>query len=397
MSQKRIVYLTFYFKPDLCAGSFRNTPLVDELSKLAKVQNAIIDVYTTLPNRYSSYNVEAPEFESNENVNIYRVTLPVHKSGMIDQIKAFWYYYRQVIKLNKGKSADLVFASSSRLFTAFLGRQIASKTSAPLYLDIRDIFVDSMKDVLKTKGLRTALLPILRLIERVTFSNAKHINLISPGFSDYFRKYGTPNYSTFTNGIDDEFLQMNEHHPIALDKTNPVTIIYAGNIGEGQGLHRIIPAVAKKIGSGFLFKVIGDGGAKQLLVNEIQRLDLKNVKIFEPIKRGELKAAYNEADYLFLHLNDYEAFKKVLPSKVFELATFKKPIVAGVAGYSAAFIKEEVPDSFVFPPCNVESMADYLLSGEGLKSEIERTGFIEKFKRSTINIQMAESIIVYLK
>ena len=41
---KRITYLSFYFEPDLCAGSFRNTPLLKELSFQAKSQNIIIDL-----------------------------------------------------------------------------------------------------------------------------------------------------------------------------------------------------------------------------------------------------------------------------------------------------------------------------------------------------------------
>ena len=52
---KRIVYLTFYFKPDLCAGSFRNSPLAIELSNQANLKNVIIDLYTTLPNRYNTF------------------------------------------------------------------------------------------------------------------------------------------------------------------------------------------------------------------------------------------------------------------------------------------------------------------------------------------------------
>ena len=146
---KRIVYLTFYFRPDLCAGSFRNSPLALELAKKAK--EVLIDVYTTLPNRYSTFDADAPEFEEFNNLRIHRISMPPHKSGMLDQVFSFLRYYKEVSRLNKGKKADLVFASSSRLFTAFLGYRIARKTKIPLYLDIRDIFVDTMNDVLKSK------------------------------------------------------------------------------------------------------------------------------------------------------------------------------------------------------------------------------------------------------
>lgn len=396
MSTKRIVYLTFYFRPDLCAGSFRNSPLVDELAKLAQLKRATIEVYTTLPNRYSTFSVEAKEFEQIGNVNIYRIKLPAHNSGMFDQVKSFWHYYTTARKLNKGRDADLVFASSSRLFTAFLGSQIASETRAPLYLDIRDIFLDSIKDVLSTKIITLALLPVLRRIEAITFRNAIHINLISPGFKAYFDKYRKPNYSFYTNGIDDEFLSDEKKHTSIKPIGQPITVVYAGNIGEGQGLHRIIPQVAQELGPSFQFVVIGDGGAKGLLVNEMTRLKVNNVKLTQPINRIELKKAYNNADYLFLHLNDYEAFKKVLPSKIFELATFKKPIIAGVAGYSATFLREEVPFSYVFSPCDANAMVDYLRSGVGLNQEIRRTDFIEKHMRYAINKKMAGSIISYL-
>ena len=69
---------------------------------------------------------------------------------------------------------------------------------------------------------------------------------------------------------------------------------------------------------------------------------LENVILKDPVSRFELKSIYNTADYLFLHLNDYSAFKKVLPSKIFELATYPKTIIAGVSGYSADFIKKEI-------------------------------------------------------
>ena len=68
---------------------------------------------------------------------------------MIDQVLSFSKVLLEVLKMNKDKKADLVFASSSRLFTAFLGYKLAKKSKAPLFLDVRDIFVDTMSDVLK--------------------------------------------------------------------------------------------------------------------------------------------------------------------------------------------------------------------------------------------------------
>lgn len=390
---KRIVYLSFYFRPDLCAGSFRNSPLALELAKQAK--DVLIDVYTTLPNRYSTFDADAPEFEEFNNLRIHRISLPPHKSGMLDQVFSFLKYYNEVLRLNKGKKADLVFASSSRLFTAFLGYRIARKTKIPLYLDIRDIFVDTMNDVFKSQILKTVVLPVLIFIESITFNYAKHINLISGGFKEYFQKYKKSTLSFYSNGIDNEFLIENN---IALNKNSgsaKKVIVYAGNIGEGQGLHKIVPQTAKLLGNRFEFLIIGDGGAKRLLQKEIEEAGINNVILKNPINRKELQNVYSSADYLFLHLNDYPAFRKVLPSKIFELATFKKPILAGVSGFSAQFIIDEINNSFVFNPCDSKALANHLLNPEE-NLNIDRSDFTQKFKRSIINKKMATSILNYI-
>ncbi len=391
---KRIVYLTFYYEPDLCAGSFRNTPLAIELAKQAREKDIIVDVYTTLPNRYSSFEQSALEFEELGNLRIHRISLPPHKSGMLDQVFSFKKFYLEVIKLNKNKRADLVFASSSRLFTAYLGFTIAKKSDSPLYLDIRDIFVDTMSDVFKSKILKLGLLPLLKLIEIRTFNYAKHINLISGGFKSYFSKFSNTEFTFYSNGIDEEFL---ETTPI-IEKSEKVvsrkTIVYAGNIGEGQGLHKVIPQAAKELGSEFEFIIIGDGGTKKLLQDEIENLSISNVVLEKPVNRKELQGIYSNADYLFIHLNDYPAFRKVLPSKIFELATFGKPIIAGVSGFAAEFIKNEVSDSFVFEPCNAKQLIDFLKS-DIASNTIDRKGFKLKYRRSNINNLMAESILSY--
>ena len=203
---KRIVFLSYYFEPDLCAGSFRNTSLLNELKQLIE-DNTKIDIYTTLPNRYSTFNSEAKELEAFNKIRIFRISTPAHNNGMFGQILAFKQYFTEVIRLNKDEACDLVYASSSRLFTAFLGAILSSKKNAFLYLDIRDIFKETILDTLKIKSLSGILSTSISIIERYTFSRASHINLISPGFEGYFMKYNDKKFSYFTNGIDEIFLK----------------------------------------------------------------------------------------------------------------------------------------------------------------------------------------------
>ena len=103
---------------------------------------------------------------------------------------------------------------------------------------------------------------------------------------------------------------------------------------------------------------------------------------------------YLKADVLFLHLNDYPAFEKVLPSKLFEYAAFNKPIFAGLSGYSADFINAEISDCEVFRPCDTD---DAVKKFERIKLAVKpRIKFIEKFKRETIMTMMAASVLKVL-
>jgi len=350
-----------------------------------------IDVVTTAPNRYISFRQKAPRFESQGNVRVHRIPMPFHESGMTDQMRAFGAYYCGAMKLVSKNDYDIVFATSSRLFTAFLGARIAKRKKIPLYLDIRDIFVDTMTDILSPK-LSWIAVPLMSLIERYTFGAAKHINLVSEGFLKYFEdRYRQASFSFFTNGIDQEFLEASPTARIVNEKKDMITVLYAGNIGEGQGLHFILPALAERLKTRLKFIIIGDGGQCKKLKHAIDELSLKNVELIPPLSRNSLIEEYIKADVLFLHLNDYPAFKKVLPSKLFEYAAMGKPIWAGLSGYSASFVKAEIVGSEVFSPGDIDD-AVHKLDALELITE-PRIEFIRKFKRGNIMNEMVCDIL----
>ena len=387
----RILVLSFYYLPDLCAGSFRTTPLVDSLLEQIP-PDAMIDVITTLPNRYHSFTTDAKEWESRGNASITRIVLPTHRSGMVDQSKAFFAFARGALRAADTRY-DVVFATSSRLMTAVLGAWIAKRTKARLYLDIRDIFVDTIKDV-AFGPVAWLTRPFFTLLERWAVSRAQKVNLVSEGFAEYFEpRYPGKRFSYFTNGIDDEFLDESALSSAALDDNDnrPLTVLYAGNLGEGQGMHAIVPDLALRMGPGIRFQIVGDGGRKRALEQALAKRAVTNVELRPPVARPELLELYRSADVLLLHLNDYDAFKKVLPSKIFEYAAMGKPIWAGVSGHAAEFVRAEVRNAAVFHPCDVEgavkAFADLDLS------YTSRAEFLAKYSRANISRAMAADIL----
>ncbi|AHL76127.1 glycosyl transferase family 1 [Stutzerimonas stutzeri] len=387
--RKRILLLSFFYPPDLSAGSFRAEALVDALCERAAGE-VDIDVLTTQPNRYHSHASEALAVDVQGCARIRRVQLPVHKSGFVDQAKAFATFALQANRVASEGHYDVVVATSSRLMTAVLGGWIARRQRARLYLDIRDIFVENLGELFPS-AIGRSLALFFGVLERWSIRRADKVNLVAAGFLGYFQpKYPQQHFSLHSNGVDDDFANI----PLTSSTDRfcrPLRILYAGNIGDGQGLHLIVPALAQRLGPRVHFCIVGAGGRLQALRDAVAESGVGTVDLVAPVARDRLLAIYQQADVLFLHLNDFKAFRRVLPSKLFEYAATGKPILAGVAGYASDFVKAEITNASVFAPCDIEGAVDALaqLSLE----QVPRPVFVERFARKRIMHSMADDVL----
>lgn len=380
----RLLFFSFYFRPDLSAGSFRATALSEALDETLAPSGSI-RVLTTQPNRYKSFREQAPAEELSGRTSIARLPVRGHAGGLFDQSVAFASFAAPALWRGLRTPCDGVFATSSRLFTAFLGAVVARLKGVPLYLDIRDIFIESIEPLLPS-SVRWLAMPLLRAIERFTIRSARKVNLVSEGFRDYFEpRYPGVAFGYIPNGIDREFLASASAQAQAPDRK---IILYAGNIGEGQGLHRIVPELAVALADEFDLVIIGDGGRRAALEHAVE--GLPNVRILPPVKRDELRSLYDEASILFLHLNDMPAFTRVLPSKVFEYAATGKPILAGLAGYPASFVAGQIANAQVFPPC--DAPAGVIALRRLADGTTDRREFVERYARQRLSRLLSRDI-----
>ena len=390
----RILLLTFFYPPDLSAGASRACALVEAL-RLRGGQDVQVDVLTTEPNRYSSHAVEAVSVERSPGVYVRRIHLPQMREGFIGQALSFWRYARKVSRLVSTEEYDLVVATSSRLMTAVLGAWVAYRRKARLYLDIRDIFVENLR-VLFPSPVAAPLSWFFGGLERWAIKRADRVNLVSRGFLGYFQpRYPGLTYSHFSNGVDQAFIDCALAAVPGEGARQPLQVLYAGNIGDGQGLHLILPELAERLRGRVHFRVVGAGGRLEALREEVASRALGNIELLPPVAREQLLALYQEADVLFLHLNDFAAFRRVLPSKLFEYAAIGKPIWAGVAGYAADFIAREVRNVSVFRPCEVSAAIEALDTLS--MTTTDRSAFIQQYSRARIMDEMAQDILQLLE
>jgi glycosyltransferase involved in cell wall biosynthesis len=394
----KIVFFTFYYPPDLCAGSFRAIALAQALSKRMKNDDEL-HIITTHPNRYENHRVKASDIEVHGNIIIHRISVPSHKSGMFSQARTFVTYALASYKLCNKLNPDFLIGTTSRLMTGVLTGLSARKLGCKYFIDLRDIFSETISDIFsqKNKLLGSISKKTFSLLERWLFNKATGVNVVSEGFPEYFQTMGidTSNWSFFPNGVDKIFTNL----PFIENKRlkEITTVLYIGNIGTGQGLENILPATAKYMGNKYQFLVIGGGGATSKLINTIKNNNVDNIEILAPIKREKLIKYYEDADILFVHLNDIPAFQRVLPSKIFEYAALRKPIVAGLSGYSAKFILDNVPYATIFNSGDVDGCVDAIKKAETLEIKDKNSDiFIEKFSLEKIMNKMAKHILLYL-
>ncbi len=387
----RLLILSFYFPPDLGAGSFRTQALLEALLPYRE-RGLEIDVVTTMPNRYHAVKEAASATESAVGLSVRRVSLPTHQSGVLDQSRAFASYAKEVLKITSGGAYDAVFATSSRLLTAALASWIGRKMRIPVYLDIRDLFTDTIEDIFPGSAMSARM---FRFLERWSFNSAARINIVSEGFKETLRNVA-PNVELrgFSNGIDKEFLDT-DYTSLKVSGTKSL-IVYAGNIGEGQGLHHVLPAAAQALSSRARFRIIGAGGRAAQLSNALSDIDT-DVEFLPPMPRRRLIEQYREADILLVHLNNHSAFEKVLPSKIFEYGATGKPILAGLRGHSARFMEANLRKGVaVFSPCDVGGLVNGFETLSLGPPTIDRSAFRDSFNRENIMAEMAADIMQFL-
>jgi glycosyltransferase involved in cell wall biosynthesis len=394
----KIVFFTFYYPPDLCAGSFRAISLAKFLSNRLSV-NDELHIITTHPNRYQNHRVKADNIEIDGKVTVHRISVPGHKSGMLSQARTFAVYALAAYKLCKNLGPNFIIGTTSRLMTGVLTGISARRLGCRYFIDLRDIFSETISDLLsrKSKLLGFVSKSTFSFLEKWLFNKASGVNVVSEGFPRYFRDKGidTSDWLFFPNGVDREFIDLSS---IEKNRQNSVkTILYAGNIGSGQGLEIILPHIAKLIGNKYRFLIVGDGSTNSLLRSAIKSENVKNIEILPPVKREKLIEYYQDADILFLHLNDIPAFRRVLPSKIFEYAALGKPIVAGLSGYSAQFLSDHVPYACLFNPGDAVGAESCILEAINIDiSEKAVEGFIKIYSREYIMDKMANQLMTIM-
>jgi glycosyltransferase involved in cell wall biosynthesis len=202
---------------------------------------------------------------------------------------------------------DGVITYAPSIFLGPVAKKIKKNSQCKNYLIMRDVFPQWAVDL----GLISHnSLPyfFFKFIERSLYSSSDIIGIQTLANMPYFIK-------EVSSGITIEVLQNwlsseekgSRYCSINLDDTklNERTIfLYAGNIGDSQGLEIFIDLADKFSGNnklGFLF--VGRGSAVSRLKDDIDKRKLDNILFFDEISNKEISALYEQCSYGIISLD----------------------------------------------------------------------------------------------
>lgn len=333
---KRILIITQWFDPE---PTFKGILFAKELVD----RGFDVEVVTGFPNYpggnlYEGYKIKLIQKETIDGVSVTRVPLfPSHDKSKLGRI--FNYSSFALSSLLYGlifaKRPDVIYVYHPPLPASISALIIKLFRRVPVVLDIQDIWPDTLQATGMINNLR--LLGVISKVCDLVYSSVTKIVVLSPGFKKLLIDRGVPNskIEIIYNWADEKVIRNKiTNTPKELAHIKGFKILFAGNVGQAQGLNVILEA-ALSFKDEILkpqFLILGGG----LQLNDLKRraddLKLTNVHFLPAVTMEKVGGFLSAADALLIHLNSNPLFKVTIPGKTQAYMAAGKPIIMGVSG-----------------------------------------------------------------
>jgi len=310
--------------------------------------------------RKSGYHVEIITSSQNtitgQSLNTYTQNLkgvhyaeasPMKNKSLFSRLKYYLSHFISGISARKSldKKPDIILASMPTVFIGLQALILAKIYRCKIILDVRDLWTDSLR---ATKiGKYKPVIAINYFIERLIYRKADSIFCTTKPQCEEVRKMVSmenKEIEYLPNGFDIELLksdciQIKEMEEIK-NKYEKV-VLFAGKHSDYTDLNNVLNSSQ---GFGELnigVVLLGGGYLKESLKERANKENLKNIHFLGPVSKDEVLSYMEYADIFLINYSKSDAWRKVLPNKLFDYLYFNKPIVAAVCeGEITKIIKE---------------------------------------------------------
>ncbi len=351
---KKILFMTHHFPPDGNAPASR----VREMCRRWVEEGYEVTVVTSTPDRARTV----------DGIKVIRVWSPMRsKTGLVGRAVSYLsYVLTGTFAALSTRRPDILIATSPHIFCGLAGILVKFIRRVPFVLEIRDVWPASISAVGAVKS-RTALRS-LEWLEQTMYRLATHIVTVGDGYKQQLVSHCAPTekVSVITNGVDPSIYEPREpdrdlraSHGVE-DK---FVCAVVGTIGLASGLSVVLRAarsLKERRRHDIVFMLVGDGAVRHELQREAEAQGLDNV-VFTGRQPKHLMPAYlSSVDACLVHLRRNGVFQHVLPSKIFEAAAMRRPIILGVDGFAATLV-EDAGAGILIEPENSEQLVEAVL------------------------------------
>jgi colanic acid biosynthesis glycosyl transferase WcaI len=343
----RIAFVTQWFPPE--PGTVVAAAIADGLA----ARGHRVDVLTGFPNYptgrlHEGYPLQRyRRDERSDRVTVHRAPLyPSHDTSSLKRMTnylsfaagATWVGQRHV----PPPDAWLVYSSPA---TAAIPALLAARRSAtPVHLLIEDLWPDSVTQSGLVTGVFNPLVgTVLHTLCNWTYRGASSIGVISPSMMALLLDRGvgrskivyTPNWVDAGQAAD---VERGSAPRDSLGLPPGRLFMYAGNMGELQGLEPLLRAFSRVPSARLV--LIGTGVARIRLENVVRNEELTNVSFLDPQPTAVIGRYIAASDIQVISLKDTPLLRATMPSKVQTSLAAGKPVLVHATGDVATLVNQ---------------------------------------------------------
>lgn len=373
-----------------------------------------VSVLTGFPNYpqgrlYPGYSIRPRMREGAAPLRVTRTALyPNHSSSALGRIANYASFGASATVFGGGafRNADAiwVFNSPVTVSAPLLTHSRFGRT--PIFLHVQDIWPDSLIESgmfpggVVGKVAERAIAALVRLTER----RSAVIGVISESVRDLILERNPaidPAKIVYAPNPANEqvFRPVSEQRAalgIQSGDRGVTEIMYAGAIGEVQGLDTVVDAAAiLKHRDDIRFTIVGDGISRERLARKAQDLGLTNVHFTGRVPQDDIPGLVARADIQMVSLAANPFLGYTTPSKISSLLASGVPVVAQLEGDGANLLTQSGAASVVTPG-DPESFAHAVGSlvdaGPAKWDEMGQSG--RRFYEDNLSVKAAASRII---
>ncbi len=358
----KILFLTDNFPPEVNAPATRTFEHCREWVKAGHD----VTVITCFPNYpqgkvYPGYTNSLCKTECMDGIKVVRVwSYMTANKGFIKRIIDFISFSVTSFFAGLFRECDIIVATSPQFFTALSGRTLGFFKRKPWIMEVRDLWPDSIKAVGAMK--ESVVLKYFSKEEKWCYSSAKKIVVVTNSFKREIAKKGIPEDKIFVikNGANTELFKPREKSQELLRKLGlegKRVLGYVGTLGMAHKIDFLIDCV--KDLDDYALMILGNGAEKENIQQKIENEGIKNVVLLDSVPKNEVAEYIGLQDAALVNLRKSSLFTTVIPSKIFETASMRIPIMLGVDGEAREMV-EEFGAGLFYEPENREDFLEKL-------------------------------------